>query len=191
MSHPPAPGPRLSRRTTLLAGASGALLTGACGVELPRRPAAEVTTPPPSGWPATPPSSLVSPATGELRPEDLALAAELATAISGVRDLARRTGRKHRELRGLSAGLVEVHDAHLALLAGAGGGSSFPGTPGSIAARRVPARNRLLGAEADLSAALRAGSVQSYDGPLARALASMSAAVEQQLWRQGRTGATA
>lgn len=193
MPQPPLPDPRpsrrasrLSRRTALLAGA---LLTGGCGVELPRRPAAEVTTPPPSGWPPDPPVVTGSPTPGALTAEDLALAAELATAISGVRELARRTGRKHPELRGLAARLVEVHDEHARLLADAGGGSSFPGGSTAVPGRPAPARARLLDAEGSLAAALRAGSLQAAGGPLARALGSMFAAVEQQLWLQGRSGA--
>lgn len=107
---------------------------------------------------------------------DAALVRTAAADVLEVRDLADRTSRRHVGLSPALTPLVALHDAHLGVL----GDAEQPAAP-PVPGRSGPALTAVRKAEQRLQARLAEHAASATSGPLARALASMSAAVAQHL----------
>lgn len=123
------------------------------------------------------PDEEIDGSTEDERAADDATVTAAATAIATVRGLVAATSERHIGLAGALAPLLAVHEAHLALLAT----DASARTPGRVGARSAAALARVRRAETDLQARLAALAGTATSGSFARALASMSAAVAQQL----------
>jgi hypothetical protein len=162
---PPSPHLPLTRRA-LLAGGTGLLVAG-CAVQNPlgteKTPAAE--------------------AVRELAP-DVAIAVEAVTRIKAAAAAVAAATQADPALTGRVAGLVRLHDAHLAAVRDAvpdGVDTSATATPAPAGGRPASALDRLLAAERGLHGQLTALALRAESGPFARLLGSMAAGVSQQL----------
>lgn len=160
--HPTAPAaeirsrPRISRRAALSGlGASAVLVLGGCRLG---------------------PDDEVAGASKEQRDADEALVEAAVRDLRAARDLADRTLRRHVGLSPAMTPLVTLHDAHLGVLDAT---AARPGSAPGVAVRSGPALARVRAAEERLQAQLAAHATAATSGALARALASMSAAVAQ------------
>lgn len=153
---PPVGRSRISRRAALTGlGASAVLVLGGCRLG---------------------PDDEVAGASKEQRDADEALVATVVRDLRATRDLADRTMRRHIGLSPVMTPLVTMHDAHLGVLdATAAPAGSAPG----VAGRSGPALARVRRAEVRLQQQLAGHAATATSGALARALASMSAAVAQ------------
>ena len=114
---------------------------------------------------------------------DLDLVGEARTALLEMLDLARRTSLLHVGLAPALTPLVDLHTAHDALLAESSPDPSPAPTGSTVAPRSRPALALVRRREAALQAELAALAGRARSGPLARLLASMSAAVAQHVAR--------
>jgi len=112
---------------------------------------------------------------------DLALLDEARTELAGMLELLRRTAVKHPDRATSMTALIRLHTAHDELLAESATEPSEAVTPVSVPGRSAKALELVRTRETALQEELAhlAGLVRS--GPLARVLASMSAAVAQQV----------
>lgn len=108
---------------------------------------------------------------------DAALITRAAGAIADVRRLVDLTRTGHLGLSGALVPLLTLHDSHLALLGADTAAAGHPTVPGRSAAALARVRAR----ERQLQEQLAALALEAVSGTFARALASMSAAVAQQL----------
>jgi len=159
--HPSAPVPThdgvpgLSRRTALAGLGAGALFVlGGCRLG---------------------PDDEVDGATEQQRDADESLVDRARADVGAVRLLAERTGRRHVGLSPAMTPLVSLHDEHLRVL----GGTAAVVTSPAVARRGPRALADVRTAEVRLQARLAAHAANATSGRLARALASMSAAVAQ------------
>lgn len=90
-----------------------------------------------------------------------------------------RVGAEHARLAAEIGPWLEMHAAHLAVLGGEGGDEDVVGP--LPPAKAAAARRRVLAAERRLAADLGDAAGRASSGDLARALASMSAAVHQRV----------
>lgn len=147
---------RISRRAALTGlGASAVLVLGGCRLG---------------------PDDEVAGASKEQRDADEALVEAAVRDLQATRDLADRTMRRHVGLSPAMTPLVTMHDAHLGVLDAT---AVRPEPAPAVAVRSGPALARVRAAEVRLQAQLTAHAVAATSGALARALASMSAAVAQ------------
>ncbi|MDR6173127.1 hypothetical protein QE364_001827 [Nocardioides zeae] len=133
---------------------------------------------------------------------------EALAAIGTAREQAATAAAAHATLAPALAPLLDVHDAHLALLSAAAGtdspegsspdGTDGPASTGPTGATETPADPVLDPAaalagvrttETDLATALTDLAVAADSGPLARTLAAMAAAVDQRLLLLARAAA--
>ncbi len=156
MSRPPAL--RTTRRTTLGGALAGVAVLAGCDLG--------------SGDPASSPS----PSAGPDDP-DAGLVEDVADDIVATQLLVEALRRRHGSLRRPLAGLARVHDAHLEVLGSSRRSGSRPPRTGNATEALAVLRARELRHQRLLVD--RALAAQS--GRLARMLASMSAAVAQQL----------
>lgn len=155
---PPAPrrdGPGISRRAALSGlGATAVVVLGGCRLG---------------------PDDEVAGASKEQRDADEALVATAVADLRAARDLADRTMRRHVGLSPAMTPLVTMHDAHLGLLGASAAALEATAVPG----RSPKALARVRAAEQRLQRRLATHAAGATSGTLARALASMSAAVAQ------------
>lgn len=156
MSPPPAP--RATRRTTLGGALAGLALLAGC----------DLGSADPASTPA-PPTDADDP--------DARLVEEVVDDIVATRRLVESLRRRHDSLRRPLGELVRVHDAHLTALESSGPPGRGAGRPGSAAAAVTLVRARELRHQRLLTE----HAVAARSGRLARLLASMSAAIAQQL----------
>ncbi len=174
--------PPLSRRTTLRA-ASVAGVLGVSGCELGD-----------GGSRRRPPPAVGADASATPTPDregDLIILDEVRAAVAAAAEAVRATGQRHRALRRRLRALLGSHDAHLAQLAATDpAASTSPETTGtapatgssvSVPARPAKALSTLRRAERALETILAESAVRAASGDFARLLASMSAAVAQQV----------
>jgi len=160
---------RTTRRSAL---AGGLVLLATTGCELATdRPGAGPTTGSPTG--RTPGSTTSDPA----EDPDAALVEEVRTEIAGIAALVVAAGRGRPAVRRRLRGYRRLHDRHLGAL---------PGDPGRARRERVSGPDavvlrRVAAGESRLQRRLADAAVAAESGPLASLLASMSAAVAQQL----------
>ncbi|MEV7428706.1 hypothetical protein AB0N29_03740 [Nocardioides sp. NPDC092400] len=117
---------------------------------------------------------------------DEALVEEVVGEVAAQLSLVAAVRVRHPRLRPVLAGLEAVHVAHLEALEGTQEGPSAPPTADAAAALALARRREIAHQRRLAGAAVRADS-----GPLAQLLASMAAAVAQQLTVLPRTGAGA
>lgn len=154
----PVPAPRTTRRTTL--GGVLAAVTVLAGCDLdPRDPD---SSPEPSADSDDPDAGLVE---------------EVAVDIVATRRLVESLQRRHGSLRRPLGELVRVHDAHLAAL----GSSRRSGRAAPRSGSEADALSLVRARELRLQRLLADHAVAARSGRLARLLASMSAAIAQQL----------
>ncbi|WP_447646722.1 hypothetical protein [Nocardioides zeae] len=137
-------------------------------------------------------------ATGDGTSADVERVDEALAAIGAARTRAATAGATHATLTPTLASLLAVHDAHLDLLAeanraegaegadagarpGSAGTSDPTATPGDPVLDPVTALAGVRTTETALAATLADLAVAADSGPLARTLAAMAAAVDQQL----------
>ena len=152
-----------SRRTTIAAVLTAPLTLAACELDPP------AATPPEAPTPAAVPDAEVVAAA---RKAILLMVASVEAAIA-----------THRRLNPGLRPWLRLHAAHLEVLDdGSTDGSENDGIVAEIPASRAPiARERLLALESVLATRLADAAQQASSGDLARALASMSAAVGQRV----------
>lgn len=129
---------------------------------------------------------------------------EAVAAIGTARDLAATARATHATLAPALTPLLDVHDVHLGLLAEAAGSgdrtddtgaptgagtTEGAGTPADPVLDPAAALAEVRTAENDLAATLTELAVAADSGPLARTLAAMAAAVDQQLLLLARASA--
>ena len=162
----------VSRRTTLVVGAVGAIgvvvLTSGCDLD----PRAEPGPPAPTTGAPTDPAA----------DADLVLLDDVRAGVGTALALVEATRRRHPTLRPLLRPLALAHRAHDAVLADAGRGSDGAQDP-APPVRGDPGRalSALRGRETRLQRDLSDAAVQAGSGGFARVLASMSASVAQHL----------
>jgi hypothetical protein len=122
------------------------------------------------------PDDEVAGASKEQRDADEVLVEAAVRDLQAARDLADRTMRRHVGLSPVMTPLVTLHDAHLGLLDAT---AERPGRAPAVAGRSGPALTRVRAAEQRLQEQLATHAATATSGTLARALASMSAAVAQ------------
>jgi hypothetical protein len=146
-----------SRRTALTLALSAPLALAACDLDPPSAA--------PSQSPTTPPLP------------DTEVVASARKAILLTVALLEVVSVQHRSLRARIRPLLDLHAAHLEVLDdGSEDQSPEPALPADTPAM---ARTQVSGAESNLAVTLADASRQAASGDLARALASMSAAVAQ------------
>lgn len=116
---------------------------------------------------------------------DVAVATRALAEITAVRTAATRTLARFPATRSLLPRLVQMHEAHEVSLAdavpqGAANGSGAP-APRAVARQRDAALRNLRAREQRLHDTLDALALRAQSGDFARLLASMGAAVDQQL----------
>jgi hypothetical protein len=154
----PPPAPRLTRRTTLGGALAGvALLTGC-----------DIGSEDPSSGPA-PPVGPGDPDTG--------LVETVADDIAATWQLVESLRRRHDSLRRPLSGVARIHEANLQAL----GSDARPGRKPAPGGNARQALARLKARELRHQRLLADQAVAAQSGRLARLLASMSAAVAQQL----------
>lgn len=175
----PAPRP-VSRRSLLVlatTGVAGSAWASACSLVEPSGGSG-------SASPATPatPTERVTRTAAPVTPEelDLPLAREMYLACASAEDLVRRSFRRHPVLAPALRPVAAVHRGHAELLLGAVGDATNPGEADGVPARAGAAWAAVRRREEALQESLRAAALRAQSGALARALASMSAAVAQQ-----------
>ncbi|HET8961143.1 hypothetical protein [Nocardioides sp.] len=154
----PVPALRITRRTTLGGVLAAATVLVGCDLD-PRDP----------GSSSEPPADADDP--------DAALVEDVAADIFATRQLVESLQRRHGSLRRPLNELVRVHDAHLAALESSRRSGRRAPRPGNAADALRLVRDR----ELRLQRLLADHSVAARSGRLARLLASMSAAIAQQL----------
>jgi hypothetical protein len=116
---------------------------------------------------------------------DVAVATRALAEIKAVRTAATRTLTRFPATRSLVPRLVQMHEAHEVSLADAvpPGAATGPGTPAphAVARQREAALRNLRAREQRLHDTLDALALRAQSGDFARLLASMGAAVDQQL----------
>jgi hypothetical protein len=148
-----------SRRTALALALSTPLAMAACDLDPPSAA--------PSESPTTPP------------PPDTEVVASARKAILLTVALLEVVSTQHRPLRADIRPLLDLHAAHLEVL---DDGSEDQSLETELPADTpAMARTQVLGAEGDLAVTLADAARQAASGDLARALASMSAAVAQRV----------
>lgn len=152
-----------SRRTALALALSTPLALAACDLD------------PPSATPSESPTTAP--------PPDAEVVASARKAILLTVALLEVVSARHRPLRAGIQPLLDLHTAHLEVL---DDGSQDPSESQGLAAALpadtpAMARTQVTGAESNLSATLADAARQAASGDLARALASMSAAVAQRV----------
>ena len=152
-----------SRRTALALALSAPLALAACDLDPP--------TAEPSESPTVPP------------PPDAEVVASARQAILLTVALLEGVSARHRRLRADIRPLLRLHAAHLEVLDdGADDGAEDEAVePALPADTALMARTQVSDAESSLAAALADAARQAASGDLARALASMSAAVTQRV----------
>ena len=134
--------------------------------------------------------------TGHADP-DVALVERVRTELADILALVTATGAANDSLRGRLRPFRELHRAHLAVLTDAGETGSPAASPsgatGDLSVARSPASalHQVVRREQLTRARLADAAVAAESGTLARLLASMSAAVAQQLAAADGAGATA
>jgi hypothetical protein len=175
------PASRPVSRRSLLAlattGVAGSAWASACSL-------AGTSGEPEGGSRSTPatPTERVTRTAAPVTPEelDLPLAQEMYLACASAEDLVRRTLRRHPDLAPSLRPVAAVHLGHAELLLGALGDATTPGGADPIPARARAAWAVVRRREGALQETLRGAALRAQSGALARALASMSAAVAQQ-----------
>lgn len=148
-----------SRRTALTLALSAPLALAACDLD----PPSATPSPSPTAAPL-PDAEVVASATREIL-----LTVALLEAVSA----------RHRPLRADIRPLLALHAAHLEVL---DDGSEDPAAAAALPADTPPlARTQVSDAESSLAATLADAARRAASGDLARALASMSAAVTQRV----------
>lgn len=118
-----------------------------------------------------------TPATDPPEDPDRALVDDVRRQVGEVAALVRATVDRRPGLAAELRGLDRLHRRHLAALPGAGQPPTSPRAHGGA----VELRSRVRAREASLQRSLADAAVAARSGPLAALLASMSAAVAQQL----------
>ena len=154
----PVPGPRTTRRTTLGGVLAAATVLAGCDLD-PRDPG---SSPESSPDPDDPDAGLVD---------------DVAADILATRRLVESLWRRPGSLRRPLGELVRVHDAHLAALES----SRRPGRTAPRSGSEADALSLVRARELRLQRLLADHAVAARSGRLARLLASMSAAIAQQL----------
>lgn len=175
------PAPRPVSRRSLIAlattGVAGSAWASACSL-------VEPSGGPGSASPSTPaaPTERVTRTAAPVTPEelDLPLAQEVYLACASAEGLVRRSFRRHRALAPALRPVAAVHRGHAELLLGAVGDATSPGEVDPVPERAGAAWAAVRRREEALERSLRAAALRAQSGALARALASMSAAVAQQ-----------
>ena len=157
MSRPPAPA---SRRTAITLALAAPLVLAACDLDPP-------SAAPPESPPPAPP-----------RPDTEVVAAARKAILLMVATIEATTA-AHLRLRAGLGPWLDLHGAHLAVLDD--GAEDQAVEPALVDPRPPAALRAVIAAEAALSASLADSSRLAASGDLARALASMSAAVTQRL----------
>jgi hypothetical protein len=158
VSTPRAP---LSRRTALALALSTPLVLTGCDLD------------PPSAAPSEPPTSAPLP--------DTEVVASARKAILLTVALLEVVSARHRPLRADIRSLLDLHTAHLEVLDD-GSEDQDQGLEAALPADTpAMARTQVSGAEGNLAATLADAARQAASGDLARALASMSAAIAQRV----------
>jgi hypothetical protein len=156
------PALRITRRTTLGGALAGVVVLAGCDLGDNG-----------SGDPASGPA----PSAGPDDP-DAQLVEEVVDDIVATTSLVEALRRRHDSLRRSVAPLVRVHDAHLEVL---GGGQASGGRRPPPTKNAAEAMGLLRSRELRHQRLLEDGAMAAQSGRLARLLASMSAAVAQQL----------
>ncbi len=168
--------PRTTRRRVLAVGvATGSVVLGGSACDLVAG-TGEPGASGPETPPTTPPPTSSATSTADDDDVDQRLAGRVADDISSTLAVVTAAGRGRRQLARRLRGLARTHRAHLEELPGGD-------DPGRVQVRGDDgaALRRVRAAEKRLQRRLAEAAVAAESGPLAARLASMSAAVAQQL----------
>jgi hypothetical protein len=110
---------------------------------------------------------------------DLGLLDEARVELAAMLDLVRRTSLKHAGLASALTALADLHEAHDSLLADSVAEPSPPATIVPVPMHRARALQLVRTREVALQDEFANLALRARSGPLARVLASMSAAVGQ------------
>jgi len=165
--------PLRATRRRLLRAPAAAVVTGlalaGCDLAGTQEPGATTPSPTPSGTPAPTPTPAADP--------DETLVARVRGEVAEAAALVAAAGRGRLALRRELAPLVRLHRRHLEALPG----DDADAAPADVRGDAAAARRRVRQREEALQAGLADAAVVASSGPLAALLASMSAAVAQQL----------